>query len=129
MSRHSPQTPVDKSSIPFSNPKVSLHLNLPDPACIRNEAHQALSDILDLIILMEKVDMALDCCRWVVPGWGLVLALVKGSLGIKYCSLGFVFAIWDSMSAIWDSSEEMVARRFVWFVRWMYLRSNAGKGM
>lgn len=48
-----------KYSIFVSNPKVFLHLNLPHPLGISNDAHQPLSNILDFIVIMQEPNMAL----------------------------------------------------------------------
>jgi hypothetical protein len=47
-----------KVSISIPHPKVPLHINLSHPTRVSYETHQTLSDVLDLIVLVEQTDMA-----------------------------------------------------------------------
>lgn len=58
-----------QQSITIPNPILSLYIDLPQSSRISNETHQALSDILDFIVLMKQTNMTLDCCSWVMSVW------------------------------------------------------------
>jgi hypothetical protein len=47
-----------KVSISVSHPKLPLHIDLSHPTRVSYETHQTLSDVLDLVVLMEQTNMA-----------------------------------------------------------------------
>lgn len=49
-----------EASISIPHPKLPLHINLSHPPRVCYETHQTLSDVLDLIVLVEQTDMAFN---------------------------------------------------------------------
>lgn len=58
---------ITSKLITILNTKLPLHLNLPHPSLLRNQTHHPLPDILNLIILMQETDMALDGGCGIIP--------------------------------------------------------------
>lgn len=55
-----------KLSISVSDAKLPLHINLSHSTGVSYETHQTLSDVLDLIVLMEQTNMAFDRSRGIM---------------------------------------------------------------
>lgn len=47
------------------NAELSLHIDQPFPARFGDHAHQALTNIPDLVVFMQQFDVALDDSFWV----------------------------------------------------------------
>jgi hypothetical protein len=57
---------ISKLSISISDPKLPLHIDLSHPTGVSYETHQTLSDVLDLVVVMEQTNMAFDRSRGII---------------------------------------------------------------
>lgn len=81
-------------SIFLPNPKLLFHIHLPHTTRIRNNPHQPLTDILDLIVLVQETDMAFHSGSRVIS---------KKINSFLFCQvwISHVLQLWACGSELW----------------------------
>lgn len=67
-------------SVSLTNIKIPVDITDPYPPIVGGNSHQALSDVTDLVVIVQKLDVSFDGCLWIfgpcggkdfsIAGWG-----------------------------------------------------------